>query len=78
MAKERKHGTWNGYTVRNHNTYGLYVRASIENVQPGWKLDMGEFAGYSEVKGNDKVWDVLLADGYKYTETRGARVRVWI
>ena len=53
---------------------------AIEDVQPGDRLDMGRFVGL-EPGVNDRVWDVIVSGWQvragRYSETKGARVRVW-
>jgi hypothetical protein len=81
MTKTMNHnGT--DYRIKRHRTYGRYVEIPIELVSPGMKLDQGTFTGYEPAMfqgaTNPRTWDVCLADGLRYTETRGAFVRVWI
>lgn len=73
------------YAIKRHRVYGRYVQVPVENLTVGMKIDQGTFVGRTEsyaVRGsgdvNPNTWEVWLADGLSYVETRGATVRVWI
>jgi hypothetical protein len=59
-----------------------YVEVKVENLTPGMVLDQGTFKARTEAmwRGavNPNTWEVNLAGGYSYIETRGANVRVWL
>lgn len=56
-----------------------YSLKQIEHCQPGDILDVGTFAGIDprEPDQGPNTVNVRLADGLHYTESAGARVRVW-
>lgn len=53
----------------------------VEDLAPGMRLDQGIFAGREEAtwqgEVNPRTWEIRLADGTSYVESRGASVRVW-
>ena len=57
-----------------------FIRKPIEECQPGDLLDMGIFAGFSPKKDcqGPNTLNVRLKNGNHYTETKNAKVRVWI
>lgn len=57
-----------------------YTRKRIEDCVTGDILDMGTFVRIDprdEAKQGINTRNVLLSNGYHYTETAGAQVRVW-
>lgn len=75
------------YRIKRHATYGRYVNVKIEDVTPGMALDQGVFAnripGTFQNQPNPRTWEIRLADGLGYIETRSTDdrpvfVRVWI
>ena len=57
--------------------FGRYTMTLIENVQTGANMGAHFFSRLAPVTGNGNVWDVVYMDGIRYTETRGAYVRVY-
>ena len=57
----------------------IYALKQIEDCVPGDRLDMGVFVciGPRAAGQGPNTVNVRLASGYHYTETKGARVRVW-
>jgi hypothetical protein len=54
-----------------------YNMVQIENVVTGANMGHRTFDRIETVPGNDNVWDVVYGDGIRYTETRGAWVRIY-
>lgn len=57
-----------------------YTLKRIEDCVPGDRLDLGSFIAYEAPHNGQgsNTWNVRLADGTSYTETRKAVVRVWV
>lgn len=62
-----------------HPKYGYYTMKRIESCEPGDIIDMGTFDGIDprSPKQGENTRNVRLTNGYHYTETKGALVRVW-
>lgn len=62
-----------------HRKYGYFVAKRIESCETGDILDMGVFVTIDpKTDGQgENTHNVRLGNGYHYTETKGAIVRVW-
>lgn len=62
-----------------HPKHGYYTAKLIEKCEPGDILDMGTFDGIDPISPGqgENTRNVRLDNGYHYTETKGAIVRVW-
>jgi hypothetical protein len=70
------------YKVMKHRDGDRYVKVHVDDLVSGMRLDMGVYTHRTDslFHGtiNPLAWDMHLASGFRYTESRGATVRVWI